>query len=139
MKQKRSGLATFSVQGEFYSEVGQLIQMDFKEKQIQIGKEKSNLQMQNQEQVGTNLQSNNTTLQVMRLDQEGLIPSFEKDIQQYYLTIPSNIQNIEILAISENPKAIIQITGNTNLQEGLNLITIEVISEDKTRKHLLYH
>lgn len=113
--------------------------MEFKEKQIQIGKEKSNLQMQNQEQVGTNSQSSNTTLQVMRLDQEGLIPSFEKNIHQYYLTVPSNIQNIEVLAISENPKATIEITGNTNLQEGLNLITIQIISEDKTRKYSLYN
>ena len=38
-KAKEDGLATFVIQGEFYSETGQLIQIEFKEKQIQIGKE----------------------------------------------------------------------------------------------------
>lgn len=133
---KENGLATFTVQGEFYSEVGQLIQTDFKETQIQIGKEQTNLQTQAGEEQGKSSQSSNVTLQVLRLDKEGVIPSFDKEIHEYYLTVSNDVQNIEVLAISENPNATIEVTGNTNLQEGLNLITIRVTSEDKTQSNV---
>lgn len=133
---KENGLATFTVQGEFYSEVGQLIQTDFKETQIQIGKEQTNLQTQAGEEQGKSSQSSNATLQVLRLDKEGVIPSFDKEIHEYYLTVSNDVQNIEVLAISENPNATIEIIGNTNLQEGLNLITIRVTSEDKTQSNV---
>lgn len=133
---KEEGIATFTVYGEFYSEQGQLIQSSFKEKQIQIGKEKSNFQIQSQEEKQTNSESNNANLQVLRLDKEGITPNFEKDIYEYYLSVSNDIQEIEVLAISENFNANIEITGNTNLKEGLNTINIEVTSEDKTQKNI---
>ena len=74
-------------------------------------------------------------MQVLRLDREGITPDFSPEIYEYYLTIPTNIQEIEVLAISENPNATIQITGNTNLQNGLNIIRIQVISLDKTQSN----
>ena len=131
-KAKEEGLATFSVEGEFYNENAQLIEADFKEKQVQIGKEENNLQRQSQEE-GTNSESNNTNLQVLRLDREGLTPSFDKETKEYFLTVANDIQDIEVLAITENPKATIEIVGNTNLKEGLNRITIHVVSEDRTQ------
>ncbi len=134
-KAKEDGLATFTIQGEFYNEKAQLIQTDFKEKQVQIGKEESILQKQVQEEHGNNLQSSNATLQALRLDREGLTPNFDKDIREYYLTLSNEVQDIEVLAISENPKATVEIKGNTGLQEGLNNITIHVISEDKVQNN----
>lgn len=135
-KAKEDGLATFSLQGEFYSQIGQLIQTENREKQIQIGKEQTNLQKQAEEEYGTDTQKGNSVLQVLRLDKEGLTPSFEKNVHEYYLTIPSDIQDIEVLAISENPNSTIEITGNKDLKEGLNLITIRVISADKTQNNV---
>lgn len=135
-KAKEDGLATFSLQGEFYSQIGQLIQTENREKQIQIGKEQTNLQKQAEEEYGTDTQKGNPVLQVLRLDKEGLTPSFEKNVHEYYLTIPSDIQDIEVLAISENPNSTIEITGNKDLKEGLNLITIRVISTDKTQNNV---
>lgn len=134
-KAKEEGLVTFTIQGEFYNEKAQLIQTDFKEKQVQIGKEESILQKQVEEEQGNNLQSSNATLQALRLDREGLTPNFDKDIREYYLTLSNDIQDIEVLAISENPKATVEIRGNTDLQEGLNDITIHVISEDKVQNN----
>ena len=40
-KAKEDGLATFCIQGEFYNRFGQLIQTEFKEKQVQIRKRKN--------------------------------------------------------------------------------------------------
>lgn len=132
-KAKEDGLATFTIQGEFYSEVGQLTQTDYKYKQIQIGKEESVLQKQAQEEQGSNFEGSNAYLQSLRLEKEGITPNFNKEIYEYYLTIPNNIQNLEVLAISENPNASINISGNKDLKEGLNDILIQVISEDKTQ------
>ena len=134
-KAKEDGFVTFTIQGEFYNEKAQLIQTDFKEKQVQIGKEESILQKQVEEEQGNNLQSSNATLQALRLGTEGLTPNFDKDIHEYYLTLSNDIQDVEVLAITENPKATVEIKGNTDLKEGLNDITIHVISEDKVQNN----
>ena len=134
-KAKENGLATFTIQGEFYNEKAQLIQTDFKEKQVQIGKEESILQKQVEDEKGNNLQSSNATLQALRLDREGLTPNFDKDVREYYLTLSNDVQEVEVLAITENPKATVEIRGNTDLKEGLNDITIHVISEDKVQNN----
>lgn len=80
-----------------------------------------------------NLEDSNSNLQVLRLEVEGMVPQFDKDIQEYYLNLPSTIQNLEVLAISQNPDATVEIIGNTNLQDGLNDITIQVTSKDKSQ------
>ncbi len=133
---KENGLATFNVQGEFYNEKAQLVQTEFKEKQVQIGKEESILQKQVDKEQGNNSHNSNAILQALRLDREGMTPKFNKDIHEYYLTVSNEIQDIEVLAISENPKATIEVTGNTGLQQGLNHISIHVISEDKTQNNI---
>ncbi len=66
----------------------------------------------------------------------GIVPDFETNRYEYDLTIPSSINNIEILAVPENPKSILEITGNNGLKQGLNLIEIKVISEDKMQEEI---
>lgn len=135
-KAKEEGIATFNIQGEFYNETGKIIKSNFKQKQIQIGLDENKLEIQPQEEKGINTNINNATLQVLRLDKEGLTPNFQKDIYDYYLTIKNDVNNLEILAIGENPNSNIEITGNTNLKEGSNLIKIQVTSQDGTQKNV---
>lgn len=45
-----------------------------------------------------------------------MVPSFETDIYQYDITVPSDKKDIEVLAITENPNAQIEITGNTRIK-----------------------
>lgn len=134
-KAKENGIATFNLQGEFYSEKGQLIETNFEEKQVRIGKEESFLKMQSQEKQGTDSSSSNANLQSLRLNIEGITPNFEKGVYEYYLTVGNSVKEIEVLAVSENPNASVEISGNTNLKEGLNSINIVVTSEDKTIKN----
>ena len=77
-----------------------------------------------------------TDLKILRLDIEGMEPVFQKDVYEYYLIIPTYIENIEITAIPENPQCDVLITGNTNIKEGLNVINIEVILKDKSKKNI---
>ncbi len=131
-KAAKEGLATFSTGGDFYTEKGQEVETVFKEKQVQIGKEETSLEKQAREEVGEDKNESNSKLQNLRLNIEGMVPRFEKDIYDYYLTVKSDIKDIEVLATTENSNAEVKVTGNENLKEGLNDIKIQVISQDKT-------
>ena len=125
---KEEGLATFLIEGEFYDSNGQLIQTDFMEKQIQIEKVENNILRRSEEAIKE--EKNSAYLQTLRLDREGLVPNFDKTVYEYYLTIPDEIQDIEVLAVAESSNAVIEISGNKNLQKGLNDIVIHVASDD---------
>lgn len=115
-KAKNNGVANFVINGKFYTEKGQLIQTNFEALQVQIGKEETNLEKQAKEEQGTNTQSNNANLQSLRLDVEGIVPSFEPNIYDYDLTVGNNINDIEILAVAQNPNAKVEVSGNTRIK-----------------------
>lgn len=135
-KSKENGIANFLVSGEFYTKEGQLIDTEFNNIQINIGendvakKENTVLSKIAEEEQGESIDKNNTKLKSLRLDIEGLVPSFEKNINEYYLTVSSDIKNIEVLAIAENPDAKVEVTGNNNLKLGENTINIKINSEN---------
>lgn len=70
-------------------------------------------------------------LKSLRINQEGILPSFDKEIYDYYLTINENINNLQIEAIPENINSKIEIIGNGNFKEGENLIKIIVKEESE--------
>lgn len=133
-KAKGNGLSTFSIEGDFYNSVGQKLEVGFHEKQVQVGKEESVFQEQGEEEKGDNEQQGNANLQALRLNMAGMSPAFDKNVTEYYLTVPNEVKDIEVLAVSSNPKATVEITGNTKLKEGLNTIKVQVTSEDKKEK-----
>lgn len=134
-KAKEDGIATFIVQGEFYNEKGQQIETEFIEKQVTIGQQESTFQIESEEEKGDNKETTNANLQSLRLDIEGITPQFNEQNYEYYLTIPNDITDIDVLAISKNPNASVEISGNKGLKQGLNTITISVTSEDKTKRN----
>lgn len=134
-KAKEDGIANFTVAGEFYTQAGQLIQTEFEATQVQIGKEETNLEKEAIQEKGTNTQASNAMLQLLRIDQEGVVPNFDKNVNEYYLTVTNQTEEIEVSAIAENPNATVQITGNKKLKEGINTIKIQIVSEDKTQKN----
>ena len=79
---------------------------------------------------------NNTDLKEFRINQEGLLPIFQKDVYEYYLTVSKDVNEIEVEAVSENPNSKIQISGNNNLQLGENTIQIRVISPDENEEKI---
>ena len=128
---KENGKFTFTINGEFYNQKGQLINTNFKTEQVQIGKEED-FQKQEEEK-GVSLENTNCYLQTLRINIQGLVPDFEKDVEEYYLVVPNEVQDLEILAVSENPNANVEIKGNNNLKEERNDIEIKVTSPDKTQ------
>ena len=126
----KNGTASFNVEGEFYTDKAQKIEMNFKEKEIKIGKGETKLEKQAKEERGNSSDINNSRLQNLRLNIEGMVPAFNSNVYNYYLTVRSDIKDIDVLAIAENNDAKTQVTGNESLKDGLNLIKIEVNSKD---------
>ncbi len=72
--------------------------------------------------------SNLTSLEVTGYN---LNPSFNSEIYTYNLTIPNNINKLDIKAVgSDNDQ--IEIIGNENLKDGENEILISITNNDKT-------
>ena len=132
-KAKEEGKTNISIKGRGYDKNGNEIEINFKDIEIKIGEEINNYVITNNEE-STNTDPNNSYLKTLRINEEGLNPDFEKENFNYYFLTDKDITNLEITAIPENSNSIINVTGNTNLQEGLNQIKIEVISENKTSK-----
>lgn len=78
--------------------------------------------------------SSNANLKSLKLDIEGLTPSFNANITEYLLTVNETITDIDVLAVAEDINSTIEIIGNNNLQMGSNTIQINVIAQNGNRK-----
>lgn len=126
------GIANIVVIGEGYNSNGDKIELNSTNLEIQIGekKEEKEAESVNFEDVS----DDNTNLQVMRLNHEGISPEFSKDTKEYYFIADTTINDLEVTAIPENKDAKVVVTGNTNLKMGLNTINIQVTSKDGSKK-----
>ena len=134
-KAKKNGIVNFSLNGNFYTNKAQEVDTSFNNLQVNIidvNNNKSVLQKQAEEEIGESNNRSNSKLQNLRLNIEGLVPEFNKDVFDYYLTINNNINNLEILTVPENKNSKIEIIGNENLKEGLNIIKVQITSEDNS-------
>ena len=132
-KAKKDGIATFILNGNFYTNKAQEVDTSFNNLQVNItNNDKSILQKQAEEETGESNDISNSKLQNLRFNIEGLVPEFNKEVFDYYLTINNNINNLEILTVPENKNSKIEITGNENLKEGLNIIKVQITSEDNS-------
>lgn len=131
LKSKSIGNSLIAIQGEFYNEQG--VEVGTLTDGIEIilseDEETEIIEISEESEVA----SNNSNLKILRLNHEGITPVFSSDITEYYF-LTENLDSLEVTAIPENSNAQVNITGNTNLKDGLNIISIEVISEDTTSK-----
>lgn len=124
-KAKKDGTASFSVIGEFYNQKGEKLDINSSQIEVTIGED---LETLNEENFSTD--ASDSSLEIMRLNQEGVNPSFDKNIKEYYLIVDENTQSLDVTAIATNRNAKVSVSGNENLEEGLNEIKISVTSED---------
>lgn len=129
----QDGIANIVVTGEFYDKNGNKIEIDDGSFQIQVGS-KENEQEENDSEQVEQVSSDNTNLKIMRINEEGISPEFQKNIKEYYFIADMSIDRLNITAVPENKDATVTVTGNTNLKKGLNVIKINVQSADKTKK-----
>jgi len=128
-KANNTGLANFVIDGEFYSDKGQLIKTNFENLQLQIGREE-NISLQTEEQ-GNNTQTN---LETLAIENYLIYPPFENSITQYTTQISKDTERLNILAVPENEQGKVTISGNENLKDGNNIITVTSIAPNGITK-----
>lgn len=73
-----------------------------------------------------NIELANAELEKLEIEGVSLYPTFKSNIFSYNLNINQDISNLNILAIPSNENAVVEVEGNENLQEGENIIKINV-------------
>ena len=127
------GDVSFNLSGEFFDKDGNILNVNDSNIQLKIkGIEES--KDDNQEEKEDLTTSNDSSLKILRLSEEGIVPEFLPDIKDYYFVTNKDFTNLNITAIPNNSDANVRINGNDNLNEGINKITIDVTSKDKTSK-----
>lgn len=76
--------------------------------------------------------SSNANLKDISLSHGNIV--FDKDVTEYKVTVHNDIQNIEVTATTEDDKSKVEISGNSDLVVGENVIEIVVTAEDGTTK-----
>lgn len=73
--------------------------------------------------------SANNDLSSLTIDGVTLSPEFNKDVTEYTANVGEEIANLIVNAVAENSNAEVKVSGNENLQNGENTVTITVTSE----------
>ncbi len=76
----------------------------------------------------------NANLENLAIRDIMLYPSFDSNITHYEIEVPNEIENLDILAIPEDIKSKVTITGKDNLKIGDNTIEVKVIAQDNITK-----
>lgn len=71
-----------------------------------------------------NLDSANTNLEILAIENYLIYPPFENSITEYTTQISNETERLNIFAVPENEQGQVVIYGNENLKEGNNIITV---------------
>lgn len=77
-------------------------------------------------------------LKTLRVDKEGIVPYFNKEINEYYLTVGSDISSLDFITEAEDENSNINIIGNSSFKEGINKVKIEVSLNNKQNIYYIY-
>lgn len=72
------------------------------------------------------------------LEIEGHEIEFDKNTNEYNITVKNDVSSLDIKAIAEDYRARVEITGNNDFKEGKNVVTVTVTAENgNTREYKL--
>ncbi|MBQ2891643.1 MAG: cadherin-like beta sandwich domain-containing protein [Bacilli bacterium] len=64
-----------------------------------------------------------------------IIPKFDKDISNYEINVPYEVEKLDLSYVTNNGKANVEVTGNENFKAGeVNTVQITVTAEDGTKR-----
>ncbi|MCL2341840.1 MAG: cadherin-like beta sandwich domain-containing protein [Firmicutes bacterium] len=129
-KAKAAGEAVFGIKGMFFDKDSNEIMPVYKGGSVTI----SNTAGAGPMPAKQSTDPSNAYLGVMRLGVEGISPDFDKNITEYNLIIGTDVSDLNITALPENPESRVNIYGDKGLKTGLNKVQIEVISKDGSQK-----
>lgn len=74
--------------------------------------------------------SSNNFLENIIVNDGELKPSFDKNNNSYNITVPNDVEALDLKLIAEDKNATVNIIGNNNFKIGMNVVTVEVRAED---------
>lgn len=74
----------------------------------------------------------NVYLKSLTINEGTLNEPFNRNLNSYTMDVTEYVNNLTINALPEDSNSIVQITGNTNLKTGKNIVNIVVVSQDRT-------
>lgn len=74
--------------------------------------------------------SANNYLESIIVNNGELKPGFDKNNNSYNITVPNDVESLDLKLIAEDKNATINIIGNDNFKLGMNVVTLEVRAED---------
>jgi len=80
--------------------------------------------------INSNTSSGNNYLKYLQISEEGLNPYFNRKTTDYSVTVDENVSSIDVVALADDSNAKVEISGNNNLVDGDNYITIRVTAEN---------
>ena len=79
--------------------------------------------------------SSDATLKSLGVSSGSLSPAFSPSVDTYKVSVGNNVTKLDVSAITNDPKAKVAISGNTNLSVGKNNVIVQVTAEDGTKKN----
>ncbi len=73
--------------------------------------------------------STNTSLKELQISPSALTPAFSPEVYDYSTEVSYDTEQLIIVALPEDEKSTVTVTGNDKLSEGQNKITIRVLAE----------
>lgn len=131
-RSKQAGSVHFLAQGEIYNEVGSGLIMQTTETKIEINEPVIILPVD--PEVEDTQRENNTNLENLAIQDTLLYPPFEPLKTHYTAEVGNAVTTLELLAVPEQESAIIAIQGNQAIQEGENIIIIQVTAPSGAKK-----
>ncbi len=81
-----------------------------------------------------NIASANSNLEILAIENYLLNPPFDNSITQYKLEVSNDAINLNVFAVPESEQGKVTISGNENLKEGNNNITVTVTAPNGITK-----
>ncbi|MBR1416802.1 MAG: cadherin-like beta sandwich domain-containing protein [Bacilli bacterium] len=78
--------------------------------------------------------SNDNKLKSLEVTNYSLDPEFNADNTSYVLEVDNSVTSIDLTAIANDEKATVNISGNTDLKEGINNVNVTVTAEDGSQR-----
>lgn len=74
--------------------------------------------------------SNDSTLKNLSITAVQISPEFNSSVTEYVANINDDVNEVEVIAEVNNENASYEVTGNTELQDGENIVIVTVTAED---------
>lgn len=78
--------------------------------------------------------SSNANLSALKVSPGQLTPTFATTLREYEVSVSNDTDMIVVSALTEDPNAIVSVSGSTNLSVGRNKVIITVTAENGTEK-----